>query len=626
MSQQESQPKDVKVAIIGGGVAGSTIAMRLSEIGVQTTIVEKGTGLVNGPPMCHLHAGGNLYPDISTAQCLKLLRQCLETARIYPNCINVRPTVITIPKVIKGEPLKLLPRLQILQKEYAKMCEENPLNKILGEPSNYYCLYEREDLEELAKRETPKNPKCNDDWLIPVAKEVDLDALKFPLVLVQEYGLSSLRISATADLALKSSPNCTMKMNTELVDLEELEKGWKVHCKDGQNGEMSSFEVDYVVNSSGYRTGSVDNMGDFKRQRFVELKAAYVTKWNGAGSVWPEVIFHGERGTPLGMRQLTPYPDGHYQLHGMTKNITLFNGGLVASSDTDAQPQLPEHLESKITVGWEKEELLERTHSAINHVAEFVPSFRSAVSGGKPLYGAQQIPGTDASERAASVSFEDAKRYARAEIVKGSGALDAANKICDKLRELKILVSAIDEHWTLEERFSSSLSLSEKAIQERADVIAVERNYPVSLARPYSYKSTPTNTSLFVQFKTPKSVISSVKADNVADSECDSDENARSDLDSDIDSNSDSDIVFSNTFTSTSKEIRPDSAPYVNTIAAVTPPVTPPGTPTTAKKAKSRPNSFAARPVSMGKIRMSWLKPNLVDGQTINTIFFGKVI
>ncbi len=29
---------------------------------------------------------------------------------------------------------------------------------------------------------------------------------------------------------------------------------------------------------------------------------------------WPEVIFHGERGTPNGMAQLTPYPDGFFQL------------------------------------------------------------------------------------------------------------------------------------------------------------------------------------------------------------------------------------------------------------------------------------------------------------------------
>ncbi|EDQ02061.1 hypothetical protein [Shewanella benthica] len=41
--------------------------------------------------------------------------------------------------------------------------------------------------------------------------------------------------------------------------------------------------------------------------------------------------FYGERGTPQGMAQLTPYPDGYFQLHGMTQDITPFNNGLVAS-------------------------------------------------------------------------------------------------------------------------------------------------------------------------------------------------------------------------------------------------------------------------------------------------------
>ena len=47
--------------IIGGGIAGSTIALKLSQIGIKSILFEAGSSLVNGPPMCHLHAGGNLY-------------------------------------------------------------------------------------------------------------------------------------------------------------------------------------------------------------------------------------------------------------------------------------------------------------------------------------------------------------------------------------------------------------------------------------------------------------------------------------------------------------------------------------------------------------------------------------
>ena len=57
----KTEERKKSVGIIGGGVAGSTIALHLSKKGVNTILFESGPSLVNGPPMCHLHAGGNLY-------------------------------------------------------------------------------------------------------------------------------------------------------------------------------------------------------------------------------------------------------------------------------------------------------------------------------------------------------------------------------------------------------------------------------------------------------------------------------------------------------------------------------------------------------------------------------------
>jgi flavin-dependent dehydrogenase len=53
-----------KIGIIGGGVAGSTAALRLSGLGAEITLFEKATDISRGPPYCHLHAGGNLYREI----------------------------------------------------------------------------------------------------------------------------------------------------------------------------------------------------------------------------------------------------------------------------------------------------------------------------------------------------------------------------------------------------------------------------------------------------------------------------------------------------------------------------------------------------------------------------------
>lgn len=39
-------------------------------------------------------------------------------------------------------------------------------------------------------------------------------------------------------------------------------------------------EVDFLVNACGFETGIIDNMVGYKKHRFLEFKAAYVSHWN----------------------------------------------------------------------------------------------------------------------------------------------------------------------------------------------------------------------------------------------------------------------------------------------------------------------------------------------------------
>lgn len=469
----------VTVGIIGGGIAGSTIALRLAELGVSVSLFEQGPSLVNGPPICHLHAGGNLYREISESQCLILLRQSIETLRLYPHTANVRPTVIAVPLRDKGNPGELLPRLQRLQKEYQALVDSDKHNEVLGAPSDYYKLYQRDDLESLAQKPTPQTPNTLDDWLIPVAKNINLDELKFPIVLVQEYGLSVFRLASSVGLALDQIEHCQLNTHTLVTNVQKNDsKGWLISSR-SQSGEEKQTSVDYLINSSGFKTGSIDDMADLKRERMVEFKAAYVTHWPACEGVWPEVIFHGERGTPEGMAQLTPYPDGFFQLHGMTEEITLFENGLVATCEKSAQPKLNEKFLTKISKGWSAENIQLRTQRAIDHMSQFVPTFTDAEVGGNPLFGAQQIPGADPTLRAANVSFSG-ERYARAEIVKASSALSAADEIVKHLVDIELLHNDL----ALGHHFPVMNSLSKSAVIAYAEQLAEERNYPVELARP----------------------------------------------------------------------------------------------------------------------------------------------
>lgn len=475
-----------RVGIVGGGVAGSTVALRLAELGAEVQLFEQGPSLVNGPPMCHLHAGGNFYREISDEQCLALLHQSIDTLRLYPCAANIRPTVFCVPIEDQGKPQDLLPRLQKLQAAYAEIINEDPANEVLGPASEYFKVYQRSDLERLAQQALPAEPQTLDDWLIPVAKNIDLDQFKLPVIVVQEYGLSAFRIAASASLALDRLDNCQVRTNTRVTSIEKQQgEGWTIsYQSSAQSGESpaendrasQTVAVDYLVNACGYRTGTLDDMAGFKRQRMVEFKAAYLTHWPDSQGQWPEVVFYGERGTPGGMAQLTPYPDGYFIIHGMTQDITLFKGGLAASCEQSAQPRLPSELETKITTRWDQQALDDRTRRSIRHVAQFLPRFKTARVGGSAMYGAQQIPGRDPSLRAADVSFASC-RYARSEIVKSSSALSVANRIAEKLCEEQLVNISAEKRIP-----TTSAELDRQQVLDLAEQIAAARDYPVALA------------------------------------------------------------------------------------------------------------------------------------------------
>ncbi|WP_159820760.1 FAD-dependent oxidoreductase [Colwellia sp. 20A7] len=483
----------IKIAIIGGGVAGSTIALRFAELGLDTTLIEKGPSLVNGPPICHLHAGGNLYREISDEQCLVLLQQSIDTVKVYPHSVNIRPTVIALPKTDNGEPEDLLPRLEKLRAKYQDLVNKDNRNQVLGKPADYFRFYSRAELEVLQQKTIPENAIDASDWLISFAQNVDLNKLKFPVLLVQEYGLSAFRFAAIASLAIERLPKCHLQTNNQVVGLtQQTDKpGWQVSTKQHGSDIVQHKNYDYVINACGFKSGEIDDMVSAKRKRMVEFKAAYVAHWPQCHGIWPEIVFYGERGTPQGMAQLTPYPDGYFQLHGMTQDITLFDQGLVASSVNSAQPKLAKRFIEKIDKQWPEQLIQNRTLGSIEHMAQFLPEFSSATVAAKPLFGAQQIPGEDANLRTADVSFYG-QHYARAEIVKASSALDAADAIlknfidCGLISEqlmyaderlVKAGINYLTEHY-----FPVSLQCSETEVTERAIALAQERDYPMALA------------------------------------------------------------------------------------------------------------------------------------------------
>lgn len=479
--------KKATIAIVGGGVAGGSAALYFAELGLNVTLFEKENSLVNGPPFCHLHAGGNLYPEISDAQCITLLKQSIDFLRVYPNAVDYRPTIIALPAYCNKSSENLLPRLKKLQNEYKKLISLDSHNKVLGEASEYFKLYERSHIETLKKQVIVKKPVHSDEWMIPFAQNVDLDNIQFPLILVQEYGLNLFRVGASISLGLEKLECATVKLSTSVINIskDNLENNWLLHYV--HQGTKKERHFDYLINAAGFRTGKIDDMIGAPCEGMVEFKAAYVSQWESANdTLWPEIVFHGERGTPRGMGQLTPYPGGYFQLHGMTKDITLYEDGLVANTKLSCQPQLGQNFIEKIEKDWSTEETQERTQSAITHLSKFIPEFLKAKIGSRPLFGAQQIPGDDPTLRVAEVSFP-VEGYARCEIVKVSSVLD----MLDAITKHFIAHNYLDPSFQGSRGFEALNTLKDTDITDFAQKLCKKRAYPIALASRNVSKQIP---------------------------------------------------------------------------------------------------------------------------------------
>ncbi|MBU1642494.1 FAD-binding oxidoreductase, partial [bacterium] len=237
-----------RIAVVGGGIAGASIALYLSEIGLDVTLIEKGSSLVNGPPICHLHAGGNLYREISDEQCVTLLKESIDLIRFYPDAVDYRPTVIAVPTDDKGTPQELYPRLEKLQAEYAALIGLDLRNRVLGESADYFTLYDRKQVEQLKRQEVVAKPTCMDHWMIPVAKNIDLDKVQFPLIMVQEYGLNLFRLAASVTLTLNEKENCRVLLNHKVTDIAktDAQHSWLVTYQHESKTRHESF--DFLIN------------------------------------------------------------------------------------------------------------------------------------------------------------------------------------------------------------------------------------------------------------------------------------------------------------------------------------------------------------------------------------------
>ncbi|MFA0252654.1 FAD-dependent oxidoreductase, partial [Vibrio sp. 10N.261.45.A4] len=93
-----------------------------------------------------------------------------------------------------------------------------------------------------------------------------LDNLKYPVLVVQEFGLSVFRLAASVTLTLEHHPKAHLMTGCRLEDARYVNNQWHLSYQPKQ-GDKEQLVVDYLVNSTGYKTGTIDDLTNQSQKR-----------------------------------------------------------------------------------------------------------------------------------------------------------------------------------------------------------------------------------------------------------------------------------------------------------------------------------------------------------------------
>ena len=226
------------IIVIGAGAAGVCAAVELAGRGYSVALLEKKT-LFSGASGCNPGRQGHgfHYTDIETA--LAYLRESISLQRAYPNYLigrdkpfedPIRHGRYFITKDSTHAIEEILATYQAIQKEYARLVQEDPENEVFGSPDSFFRILDSSDY-------------CNDVNMDNVAVGIE----------TAEHLFDWQAFAEDRKKEISDNPNITLYEHHEVVHIERGTPGvnrFRLYVKSTLDNGMEKFVTDYLVNST----------------------------------------------------------------------------------------------------------------------------------------------------------------------------------------------------------------------------------------------------------------------------------------------------------------------------------------------------------------------------------------
>jgi hypothetical protein len=436
-----------KIAIVGGGVAGLTSAEAAASMGYNVTVFESEPEFMSKTSSfpVHLHSG-IIYPSLPPEERDALLEDSIIFIKRLPPAVKKIPTLVTFHVSDPSDPSQLLEIAKSNQAKYRDLVMSDPEHAVFGHPDQYYLAINRLELQALAERRIPEVPPglepsqvfSLEDWAVPFAKSVDLDQIKYPVIIVNEYQMSMDDARKYLVERLSKMPNVTLLPNTRVLNMGSRSALDGVHLIYQTKNHSEQMEVfQHVHNAAGESSGRIDDMMKTNVPRYLEAKQAFRVKLSGSeNEYWPEVAIMAKRGGEQGMTEVIPInpAEGVFQLLCTAYDCGLTINGLVhADGLQSSHPLLPLPVRQAFENGDPDDDLV-RSTAVIKRIGSRIPRFKNS----EPLKvfrGIVQVPGNNPDYRSGSLMLHS-RLYSANLIIKASSAPHTAANFVEQLLKL----------------------------------------------------------------------------------------------------------------------------------------------------------------------------------------------